>query len=51
MKFLKCKICENEVEIVGNNRSIKREVNCQYCDPEYKEQDFEPEVIIRRKID
>lgn len=31
MKFLKCKICMGEVDLVGTERSINRKTKCRGC--------------------
>lgn len=31
MKLLKCKICNGEMDLIGNERSIERKVRCHKC--------------------
>lgn len=50
MKLLKCKICDGEMDIVGNERAINKKVKCQQCG--FNNLDAvkkEPEVFVVRK--
>lgn len=53
MKFLKCKLCMGECELIGNDRSIFKKIKCTKCgftnvnDTERKKTEV---VIIRRPI-
>jgi hypothetical protein len=31
MKLLKCKLCNGEVDIVGNYRAVSKKVKCKKC--------------------
>lgn len=31
MKFLRCKICSGELDVVGNELSISKKVKCNCC--------------------
>lgn len=51
MKFLRCKLCRGEVDIVGNDRSINKKTKCTKCG--FAGGGVEPQgpevVIIRRR--
>jgi hypothetical protein len=49
MKFLKCKICMGELDIVGNDRSVDRKVKCRKCGFTNEAENSGPEVIVFRK--
>ncbi len=50
MKLLRCKLCRGEVDIIGNEKSIKKKVKCQKCNfTNDSEQKDYPEVIVIRK--
>lgn len=50
MKLLKCKICMGEVDIVGNDRSINRKVQCHKCNHTTSEPERKgPEVVILKR--
>ncbi len=50
MKILKCKICQGEVDIVGNEHSVSKKIKCHKCG--FTNDNFStkgPEVIIMRR--
>lgn len=51
MKFLKCKLCSGEVDVVGNERSINKKTKCKKCGFTYGApvESKGPEVIVIRK--
>lgn len=50
MKFLKCKICGGEVDIIGNDRSVHRKTKCHKCGHGNAEvAKAAPEVFMIRK--
>ena len=51
MKFLKCKICGGEADIVGNDRAINKKIKCCKCGFSNNTESRGPEVVIinRRK--
>lgn len=51
MKLLKCKLCNGEMDIVGNERSINKKVKCRQCgySNENETDRKGPEVVIIRK--
>jgi ribosomal protein S27E len=48
MKILKCKVCDSEVDVIGNDSSVKRKIKCSRCDKDIVETTG-PEIIIVRK--
>lgn len=50
MKFLKCKICLGEVDILGSERSVNKKTRCRKCvHATESETKSAPEVVIIRK--
>lgn len=50
MKFLKCKLCLGEIDIVGNDRGIIKKTKCRKCGFTYGgTQSSGPEVVVIRK--
>lgn len=49
MKLLKCKLCKNEVDIIGGERSVNKKIKCKKCGFSNIEEKKEPEVMIIRK--
>jgi len=49
MKFLKCKICLGEVDIIGNERAINKKIKCRKCGFTNQVEARGPEVVIIRK--
>jgi hypothetical protein len=51
MKLLKCKICNGEMDIVGNEHAINKKVKCRQCSfsNENEHERKSPEVVILRK--
>lgn len=51
MKFLRCKICMGEVDIIGNEHSINKKIKCRICEYSNSESisNKGTEVIIIRK--
>jgi hypothetical protein len=55
MKFLICKLCKSEVDLVDNDHSINRKTKCRKCGfgtGEVEKSNSGPEVVIikRRQI-
>jgi DNA replicative helicase MCM subunit Mcm2 (Cdc46/Mcm family) len=48
MKLLKCKLCNGEVDVVNNDRSVNRKVKCRKCGSG-TEQEKGPEVMVIRR--
>lgn len=52
MRFLKCAICDGEVDIIYSDKSINKKIKCRKCgftnSTDIKERK-EPEIIIIRK--
>lgn len=52
MKFLRCKLCRGEMDIIGNERTINKKVKCTKCGfTNENEKQKTPEIIIMRKRD
>jgi len=50
MKILKCRVCDGEVDIIGNHRSVSKKIKCKKCKfTNVEEKSKEPEVVIIRK--
>lgn len=49
MRFLKCKICLGEADIVGNDRAINKKIKCRKCGFTNQVEVKGPEVVIIRK--
>jgi hypothetical protein len=50
MKFLKCKLCRGEVDIVGGESSINKKIKCTKCGfTNENDKQKVTEVIIMRK--
>jgi hypothetical protein len=50
MKFLKCKLCKGEVDIVGGEFAICKKIKCKKCGFTNESSKMkEPEVFIIRK--
>ena len=49
MKFLKCKICLGEVDIIGNERAINKKIKCRKCGFTNQVEPKGPEVFVIRK--
>lgn len=53
MKFLRCKYCRGEVDLIGPEKTINRKIRCTKCgytnEQEAVEQKGPEVVIIRRK--
>jgi hypothetical protein len=49
MKFLKCKLCSGEIDIVGNDRNINKKTKCRKCGFTNDAPPRGPEVVIIRK--
>ena len=50
MKILKCRVCDGEVDIVGNHRSVSKKIKCRKCKyTNVVDKPNEPEVVIIRK--
>ena len=49
MKFLKCAICNGEVDIIYTDRSINKKIKCRKCGFTNSSATKEPEIIIIRK--
>lgn len=49
MKFLRCKLCRGEVDIVNNDRSINKKTKCSKCGFANFSTVKEPEIVIIRK--
>lgn len=49
MKFLKCKICSGEVDIIGNERAVHKKIKCRKCGMSNQTEAKGPEVVIIRK--
>lgn len=48
MKFLKCKLCKGQLELL-DNKGIVRRVCCKKCDFNNIENQKEPEIFVIRK--
>lgn len=46
MKFLCCKLCSGEVEIVGNERAIVKKTKCLKCGHAGETEQKSPEVVV-----
>jgi hypothetical protein len=49
MKFLRCKVCRGEVDIIGNDRSVNKKIKCLKCGFTNSTEPRGPEVFIIRK--
>lgn len=50
MNFLKCIICDGEVDIVGNEYFVNKKIKCKKCNfTNLVSADKEPEILIIRK--
>lgn len=49
MKFLKCKICLGEADIIGNERPANKKIKCRKCGFTNQVEAKGPEVVIIRK--
>lgn len=51
MKLLKCKICNGEVDVIGNENSINKKIKCQKCGFTNNNESVQkgPEVFVIRK--
>lgn len=49
MKFLKCKVCGGEVDVVGNERAVHKKIKCRKCGITNQSESKGPEVVIIRK--
>lgn len=52
MKLLKCKLCNGETDLVGNERSVERKVKCQKCgftNANVEKMSSGPEVIVMNR--
>ena len=49
MKFLKCKVCGGEVDVVGNERAVHKKIKCRKCGFTNQVETKGPEVVIIRK--
>jgi hypothetical protein len=52
MKLLKCKLCNGEVDIIGNHRAICKKIKCRKChytNAHEKEKIITEVVILKKK--
>jgi RNA polymerase subunit RPABC4/transcription elongation factor Spt4 len=50
MSFLRCKICDGEIDILDNDRSVNKKTKCRQCgNPATTQEIRGPEVIVIRK--
>lgn len=49
MKFLKCVICDGEVDIINSDRSTNKKIKCRKCGFSNYVETKEPEIIVIRK--
>jgi hypothetical protein len=50
VKILKCKLCDGEVDIIANHRSVSKKIKCRKCKfTNLNDKPSEPEVVIIRK--
>lgn len=50
MKLLKCKVCSGEVNIVGNERAVKKKIQCTQCGfNNLEDQEKKPIIIMKRR--
>lgn len=51
MKLLKCRVCDGEMEIVGNERAINKKVKCLKCGFTNANEAVrkEPEIVVLKK--
>ncbi len=48
MKILKCKICNGEIDIIGNEKAVNKKVKCRRCGFSNLNEK-EPEIFVIRK--
>jgi len=48
MILLRCKICDGEVNIVGNERLVNKKIQCTQCGFNNLEEKKEPIIIKKR---
>lgn len=49
MKLLKCKVCNGEIDIIGNERAVNKKTKCHKCGFSTDNEKKEPEVFIIKK--
>lgn len=50
MKILKCRVCDGEVDIIANHRSVSKKIKCRKCKyTNNNEKNNQPEIVILRK--
>jgi hypothetical protein len=49
MKFLRCKLCRGEVDIIGKDRAVNKKTKCSKCGFTNVVESKGPEVFIIRK--
>ena len=52
MKILRCLICDGEIDLVDNDRSVNKKVRCRkcgFCNSATEEVKKETEVIVIRR--
>lgn len=50
MKFLRCKLCQGEVDVIGNDHSFHKKTKCSKCGYSTEPVGTEVLFINRRKI-
>lgn len=49
MKFLLCKICMGECDIVANERAINKKIKCTKCGFTNNTEKKQPEIVVLKK--
>jgi hypothetical protein len=49
MKFLRCIVCNGEVDIISTDRCVSKKIKCRKCGFANYSESKEPEIVIIRK--
>ena len=49
MKFLRCKICYGEVDLLKDDRSSNKKIKCRKCGHTNENEGKGPEIVIIRR--
>ena len=49
MKFLKCIVCDGEVDIISPDRATNKKIKCRKCGFTNCSERKEPEIVVIRK--
>lgn len=49
MKLLRCKLCRGEVDIIGNEKAVQKNIKCRKCGFTNDDQKLVTEIIVIKK--